>query len=207
MPDISDRALCSTDDVRLLVPGYEPDNTTLDALITLINAESVEAYRRTGREFVALAGNNLRVYEISAWNVRERRVRIHDAAAITTVKILDVDETTELETVNSADRVSLPRTRDEWEPIRQLKFLTGSPAPAQLACGRLVQVTATWGFPQVPDDLPVAIAKLVLVRYIAAVANDGTSLSEALNQIGFDAAIAFASAQAVLRGYANPALA
>lgn len=201
---LSARVLCDLDDVARLVPGYRPTDETQDLLVQLINAESMTAHRDTGREFMPVAGNPTRVFEITRSVARRRKVRIGDCATVTTVTILDVDQTTELETVTTADRVSLPRVRDSWEPVEQLEFPCGTGSPADLREGGLVQVTGTWGFPELPPDLTTAVAKMVLVRYLADVTTRGTSLAEALDQQGFNAGVAFAAAQATIRGFTAP---
>lgn len=198
---LSTRALCTLDDVARLVPGYRATDETQDALVTLINTESVTAHRDADREFVPLAGNLTRVFPITRTVVRRRLVRIGDCATVSTVKILDLDQATELETVAAADRVSLPRVRDSWEPVEQLGFPAGTGSPADLRCGGLVQVTGTWGFPDIPQDLQTAVAKMVLVRYLADITTRGTSLAEALDAQGFNAGVAFASARDTILSY------
>lgn len=201
---LATRAICEIDDVARLVAGYRPTDETQDVLVFLINAESRDAHRVSGREFVALSDNTTRVFDITPGVVRAREIRIGDCATVTTVKILDANQTTELETVASTDRVLLPRLRDTWEPITSIAFPPSTAVPATLACGGLVQVTGTWGFPAVPDDLRAAVAKMVLVRYLADITNGGTSLAEALNEQGFNPGAAYASARDTIRGYSRP---
>jgi hypothetical protein len=197
------REICQLADVTQLVPGYSTDAQTDALLNALITAESRTAHDLAGREFVVIAGATTRRYDLTGWNVITRRVRVGDMTTVTTVKLIAADQATELETVAAADRVSLPRVREEWQPIRQLWFPPASATPAQIACGRLLEITGTWGFPAIPADLEMAVAKMVLVRYINDAANAGTALADAVNEIGFDAASAFASARDVIRSYSD----
>lgn len=202
---LSDLALCDEDDVGRLVPGYTREVDTDDVVVELINSESQTAFRFAGREFVVFPASGTRLFDIDDRHVRTRVVAIGDASTITTVVVKDINGAT-LETVASADRVSLPRTRAAWEPITELWF-PPTTSPATLSDGNVLHVTANWGFPAVPDDVRLAVAKLVLVRYLADVASAGTALAAAANQQGFDAGIAFVSARDVLRSYRPAAFA
>jgi hypothetical protein len=112
-----------------------------------------------------------------------------------------------LETVSSGDWVAQPRTREAWQPITALWFPPASAAAAGVAPGYVVEVTGTWGFPSVPDDIRLSVARMTLVRYLADAAPSGSALADALNEQGFDVAMAFASAQAVKRSYRAPQVA
>jgi hypothetical protein len=194
------RALCTRADVARLVPGYSDDDVTDGVLEHLIAAESRAAHSKAGREFVTIASLTTRQYDIGVWSERERVVLVGDMTTVTTVTIEDQTGAT-LETVSAADRVSLPRVREEWEPITHLWFPPSSTTPASIVAGYVVEVVGVWGFPSIPDDLRMAVANMVLVRYIADAANSGTALADALNAQRFNAAVAFASAQDVIRGY------
>lgn len=200
----SSRGICSRADVMRLVPGYSDDPDTDGVLEEIIKAESRSAHQLYGREFVSIASATTRTFDLDEWSVRERRVRVGDMTTVTTVVIKDVNGVT-LETVAAADRVSLGsdgnRTREEWEPITELWFPPTTAAASSLAEGNVVVVTGVWGFPELPADLRMAVAKLVLVRYLADAANAGTALADAANEQGFDAGIAFVSAREVLRSY------
>lgn len=201
------RDICTRANVTALVPGYVSDVATDSVIDTLITAESRAAHKRAGREFKAIASNNTRRFDLGPWQQRNRRVRIGDLASATTVKIIDADQTTAVETVASANYVLWPRVREEWQPITAIDFPAGSPSPASLWSGRVLEVAGTWGFPSLPEDLVTAVAKMVLVRYLADAAASGTALSDALNEQGFNAAQAFASAREVIDSYRAPAVA
>lgn len=203
------RDLCALADVTGMVPGYATDSDTDDLLEVLITSESRDVYRRTGREIIAIdPAVATRRFDLSRWEERNRRIRIQDATTISTVKVIDYDQTTELETVVSADRVSLPRVREEWEPITQLSFPSGTANPATIRAGLVLEVNATWGWPSVPEDLKMAVATMVLVRYLGDAAQAGTAFADALGDVGFDPGRAFVSAQEKIKGYARrPAVA
>jgi hypothetical protein len=80
-------------------------------------------------------------------------------------------------------------------------------APATISEGDYLEVTGTWGFPTVPNDVRLGVARMTLVRYLADVTPVGSALSDAINELGFDIAMAFASAQAVKRSYGIPLVA
>lgn len=203
----SSRALCTRADVIRLVPGYDSDDATDGIIEALIAAESRTAHQRAGREFVTIAGATTRQYDLGAASAKSRYVTVGDMTTVTTVTVEDQQGTT-VETIVSADRVSLPRVREEWEPITALWFPPGTATPASyLGSGYVLEVVGVWGFPSVPDDLKVATAKMVLVRYLADAASAGTALSDALNDQGFDAGRAFASARDVVRSYSRPKVA
>lgn len=198
----SSRALCTRADVTRLVPGYSDDQNTDGVLEALIEAESQAVINRYGREFVGidLGASETRQFDLDERQERNRTVKVGDMTTVTAVVIKDVDGTT-LETVSSSDRVSLPRKRQAWEPITELWFPGTTNAASYLSAGNVLHVTGIWGFPEIPDDVRMAVAKLVLVRYLSDAANAGTALADSLVQQGFDAGIAFVSAREVLSDY------
>lgn len=202
------RDLCTLAHVVGYAPGYDANvdtngDRTLAKLQDLITEESTSQLNR-GREFRAIAGANPRVFDLTATHLRRRRLRVGDASAITTVTIVDNLGST-VETVAATDRVSLPRVRQEWEPIRTLWFPPSSPQPAQLGCGWTVSVSATWGFPAVPTNVREAVAKLVLIRWVTEVAPEGTAFSDALQDVNVGQLLE--TAAAVLDSYADPGIA
>jgi hypothetical protein len=201
------RVLCARPDVIRLVPGYSDDANTDGVLEDLIQAESQTWLQETGRELVPIAAaSSARQFDLTWTDCIGRKVYIGDANAITLVTVNDQNGTVQ-QTVASPARVSFPRTRQPWEPITALYFPSLATSAATLTPGYVLEVTATWGFPSVPSDVRVAVAKMVLVRYVADVAPSGSSLADALNEQGFDVGAAFASAQAVKRSYMAPLVA
>lgn len=195
------RELCTLADVTALVPGYTTDVDTDALLNALITSESRTFHADTGREFSAITpAVDPRLFDISSRDVRARIIPIGDCTTVTTVAIEDQQGNT-LETVASGDYILAPRIREEWEPVQELYFPKASATPATLSSDYVLSVTGTWGFPAVPADVVQAVAKLVLVRYVADAAPAGSALADALNEQSFDAGVAFASAQDVIRNY------
>jgi energy-converting hydrogenase Eha subunit A len=192
---LSDRALCQPEDVERLVPGFEFDEPTEDAIIDLINQQSEDVQIATGREITPIqTGVTERLFDLDDRQVALRRVSIGDCSTVTAVQIRDQDGTVQ-ETVTQPAYVLLPRVRQQWEPIRQIWFpAIGVPTPVSaLLCGRVVAVTGTWGFPSIPDAIRGATAKLVLVRYASHPASAGTELADALVDLNLAAMFAAAS--------------
>jgi hypothetical protein len=200
------RSLCELEDAASYAPGYRSDPATDSVLRQLIAAESRAIHERTGREFKAIMPVvGTRRFDIASWNSSERKVRIGDASAITTVKVIDSDQVTEIETVAAANYVTLPRVRQEWEPITALLFPSRSASAASLLSGRVLEVAGTWGFPSIPADLREACAKLVVTRYVSDAAAAGSAFSEALAEVNVGAL--FASAREVVESYTTPLVA
>jgi hypothetical protein len=199
----SGRDLCTLADVTQLVPGYVTDAATDALLSALITSESRSAHELCQREFVTIASATTRRFDMDECAESRRRVYVGDMTSVTTVLILDQTGVTQ-DTVASADYVTVPRVREEWEPITHLWFPPYSPSPASpLGDGYLVEVTGVWGFPSIPADLRVGTANMVLVRYLSDAAPAGSSFADALNEEGFNAAQAFAYAQSVFRRYSR----
>jgi len=198
------RPLCALADVLRYVPGYALESDTDEALETLIAAESRSLHQHTGREFVAIVGAGIRLFEIGPRELRTRRIRIGDCASITTVRVLEEDGTTVVATVAAADRESLPRTREEWEPIRQIRLRSTTTGAPSISSGQLLEVAGTWGFPVIPEDVRQACAKLVIVRYMSDVAFEGTAFADAVRESDISIGGLLRSAQEAIAGYSEP---
>jgi hypothetical protein len=201
------RTLCTRADVIRLIPGYRDEPGTDGILDDLIQAESQTWLRDTAREFVPIAAvSSERLFYIDLADARTRTVWIGDANVITVVATED-QAGNPLETIAAGGYIEMSRNRQAWEPVRGLWFPPSSSSPATISEGDFLSVTATWGFPSVPHDVRLGVARMTLVRYLADVSAIGSSLSDALNEQGFDIAMAFASAQAVKRSYGIPLIA
>jgi len=75
------------------------------------------------------------------------------ASAPTLVRVLDKDGVA-VATVPAGDQVLYPRIREAWEPIQRIGFTTDV---TKLLYGYNVEITATWGFPSVPEDVRQAV--------------------------------------------------
>lgn len=210
-PTLVFRGLCELADVTSFAPRYTGDADTDALLERLILAETRSIQRETGREFVAFSpAVAMRRFDIAAWNVQARKIYIGDLAqAPNTVKIIENDQTTEIQTVASTDYVLLPRVRDGWAPITAIFFPWATTNAVDLVAGRVLEITLSgtnvWGFPSIPDDIREACAKLVVARYALDAANAGTLLADSLAQINIGAL--FASGRSVVESYALPLVA
>jgi hypothetical protein len=188
-PDqLQPRALCALLDVTKRVPGYEPgdDETVDDILNDLIVQESRDFVETTGREIVAMSSGP-RVFDLTVSMIGRRSLPIGDAASITQVELFDYDGTTSLGVIASNLYVLQPRVRDDWQPIRRLWFpYRPVSAPVLLAPGRTLEITATWGFPAIPDTVRRAVATLVIFRYLNDAAAAGTVFADAANREDFN---------------------
>lgn len=166
-----------------------------------------------GREFKA-AGTNPqpRFFDVDEQARFYAMVSVGDmAAAPTLVRILDTDWTTVIDTVDTADYLTLPFNREAWEPITKLRF--NHPRVAPLRYGQRIEVTGTFGFPAVPGNVRQAVLEAVT----AAVDRDVEHYSQDLGAIsagaGTNVIVAAGrpsfltmppSSLAVARGYAAP---
>ncbi len=201
------RPLCALADVLRYVPGYESEQATDETLEGFIAAESRTIHQRHAREFVSIVGAGTRLFEIRPREVRSRRIRIGDCATVTTVRVLEENGTTLVTTVAATARESLPRTREEWEPIRIIRLFSSTYGGPTISAGQLLEVVGTWGFPQIPADVREACAKLVIVRYMSDVALEGTSFAEAVNESEISIGGLLRSSREALAGYSGPSFA
>ena len=214
---VAARDLCTLADVVRYAPGYTAgDDADTDAtLTTLITAISREVHRAAGREFVAI--NPVvpdRRFPLDQAALRLADVRIGDCTTVTALELQDENGAT-LQTFTADQIIALPLVREEWEPIQQIRMPPGVAmvawplyyprwiAPARPAIGGYLQVSGTWGFPSLPEDIVQAAARLVLLRYLNDVAAEGTAFAEAVNQAGLNLASLFRSAADVVASYHN----
>jgi hypothetical protein len=198
------RDLCELADVLRYVPGYETEEATDETLQAQITAESRRIHRTTGREFVAIAGLDPRLFEIGRKELGNRRIRIGDATEIETVRILRDDATTPVAELDPGVYAAQPYVREEWEPIRELKLLQAAPTPSY---GQLLEVSAVWGYPSIPEDIREACAKLVIVRYLTDIAFRGTALSDALGESEINVGGLLVSAREAIANHGTPEVA
>jgi hypothetical protein len=119
--------------------------------------------------------------------VEERELVIGDAAEISAVTITLQDGTL-IQTLDSSAWVELERDREDWEPITSLEFPLFVLNAAALSIATLINVTATWGFPSVPDTIRRSVATLVIHRYLNDPAAVGTAFANAANRDEFNLA-------------------
>ncbi len=203
------RALCELDDVKRYAPGYsgQMNETTEDALVSLINAQTRSFAQRARREFVAVEATQpaIRLFDVTDTDAASRKVWVGDMADTADLAVTVLEQSGDVVEVVDPDAVvGLPRNREEWEPINWLWFPAGADTAAAITSGQVLSVESNWGFPSIPDDVTQAVAKMVIVRYVSDVANAGTGFADALDNI--DVGALFASAREVASLYRMPSL-
>lgn len=190
--------LCTVDNIKTYVPGYETDADTDALLARLVTSESEEIMAECGREIIPFGDQpETRSFEISHRTARYRRLPVGDIASVG-----DTDIVVELLDANEANPVTVDRSayrplyrlkrqpRERWEPVTQLEFLRTA---GNLVAGHTVLVTASYGFPTVPAFIREATAKRVILRYVSDVAASGTAFADAIDNLNL--AGLFASAR------------
>jgi hypothetical protein len=103
---------------------------------------------------------------------RGHTLSIGDATSISSVVVRDYDAAVVQTLVLGTDYYVLPRSREEWEPIRRLRFRD----TVSLTDDYVVEVTGVWGFPQVPEDIKRAVYEEIAV----SIDRDTTNYRESL---------------------------
>jgi hypothetical protein len=163
MPEtLSTRALVTLDEARDWLNLATGNTVEDDELRKVINDISDRAHQEAQREFKAIGTNpQTRDFPVDDYALMTGEVHIGDAAAVTSVQLIDSDWSTVLETVDTADWQARPLVRQEWEPIRRIKlnYLNGA---SYLRAGYLVRVTGTFGFPVVPKNVRQAVLDAIV---------------------------------------------
>lgn len=164
MEELSTRALCSLDDVKQyvnLVDEVDQD----ELLIRLINSASEAVYTITGREFKTI-GSNPQTRTFDAVEVYANGfLYLGDFTAISSVVIYD-DYDNIVQTMDISDVILLPRNRQPWEPYQAIKLRHQSVSSTQY-----LEVTGTWGFPSVPEEIRQAVVVTVGIWYARDIAS------------------------------------
>lgn len=177
MPVLSSRALAGLEETKRYAKIDLAETGDDDIVIDRINAASALIHRVADREFKPVGTNpQTRSFDLIAprYGVPpSNELRIGDLASAPTAVTIDGNVVTDLSTV-----VGLPRVRQEWEPIRRLRFgsaLGTYPAywPGYWS-GSVIEVTGTWGFPEVPAD----IREACIVTVAIWLSRDVTTYSE-----------------------------
>jgi hypothetical protein len=159
MTTLSSRALITLDYAKEYLKTRASDEGEDDLLIELINAASTEIHNLAGREFKPRGTNpQTRAFDVPAswygtWPLfRSREFFVGDLAAFPTdVKINGTS-------INLAAVTALPRVREDWQPFSHLRLDNTILLTPTLTTYRyaLVEVTGTWGFPAVPENIKQA---------------------------------------------------
>lgn len=186
------RDLCTLVDVTSYLPGYkadDPDNAgTNEKLQALITSQSQLIMLERGREIVAAgsqpATRHFLIDNRQAWR---RIVDVGDLSTAEgiTVRLLAWDRTLSA-TITAESTIGLYGDREyqleDWEPVTRLSFplFLGGPI---IIPGQWLEVTGTFGFPEIPAFVKEACAGRVILRYLSDVAQAGTALTDALQNV------------------------
>lgn len=140
------------------------DTVDDDLLVSLVTTASRRIDNRCGRRFYADTAATARVYEAQSTNVV-----ICDDISTTTSLVVKVDDdgdgSFETTLTSGTDYQLEPlNALAKGNPISQLRG-TGRAFPRSSVGQALVQVTAKWGWPSVPDPIAEATRLLVLRQF------------------------------------------
>lgn len=176
--------LCSIADVKRYIGETSDDYD--DEIADLVAAASQAFLSRTRRELRPFTANpSTRVFDIDADVIAERSILPGDLASFSNVVIKAPDGTL-MQTVDVSTVVGLPRIREPWRPIAELAFLRGLTGSAILsvggsrygAPGYTLEVTGSWGFPQVPADIRREVKKIAAAGLARDVKRTSKTFSE-----------------------------
>lgn len=178
---LSARALAGLDETKRYAKIDLAETGDDDVVIDRINAASALIHRVADREFKPI-GTNPQTRSFDLISPRygtppSSELRIGDLASAPTAVTINGNVVTNLSTTV----VGLPRVRQEWEPIRRLRFgstlgtYPGDPVywPGYWS-GAVIEVTGNWGFPEVPAD----IREACIVTVAIWLSRDVTTYSE-----------------------------
>lgn len=150
---ISTRALVGLGETKDWLSRKNIDTGDDLKIVQRINAASERIIDVAGREFKPnTAGLTARSFDVSPYD-NGGAFHIGDLATLTsaTASFTDLHTGTLVQTLDlTADVVAMPRNRKPWEPIVAFKFLTSATG---YQAGNVLNVTGTWGFPAVPEDV------------------------------------------------------
>lgn len=197
----ADRDLCTLADVTSYIPAYVANAITDRKLRRLISAESDLIHDEAGREIVAKGTQPAtRTFEISTKAAQLRQLNVGDLASTDdlVVSILHwdgtVSRTVDLSAIVPLYEGERQPTRD-WEPITELSFPWGRPQMPVFIPQQALELTGTFGFPQIPRFVREACAKRVIIRYVSDVAHSGTDFANAVEQGNLNLAAMFNAAE------------
>lgn len=132
-------------------------------LVRVINDISDLFHAEAEREFKVIGSNpQARIFHVDGEGIRNGIVNVGDLQSVTTLEVLNSDWSTVRETVDSADYALLPRTREAWQPARQIQ-LNHRNGVGWLRGEYLVRVTGAFGFPAVPGRVRQAVLDEIAV--------------------------------------------
>jgi hypothetical protein len=146
-------ALCDFELTKQLVGWKSTSEANDDQLRSLINDVSDLIHEYTGRQFVVDEEPATLRYLLETDDVEERSLMIDDLSAPAETIEIRLRDGTLLETVDLALVEQLTHSRRRGRPIVELGFVPGFSGSALLARGNAVDVTGTWGWPEIPETV------------------------------------------------------
>jgi hypothetical protein len=141
--------LVDFDRVKALIGWKSTSTINDDLLIEAINAVNELIHDYTQRQFVKDAAPETRRFLLQPDDVDERSLMIDDLAELDSVELKLRDgtlvETCDLNLVDAKTHSRRPN-----QPVVELEFIPGFATSARIARHQAVDVTATWGWPQIP---------------------------------------------------------
>ena len=149
---IGSRALVGLAETKDWLNQQNIDTSEDLEIVRVINDVSDRIHYEAAREFIAKDSTALRTFEVDYCGYS---LYVGDMAALTTaspaVSIIASDWVTTIRTLDAADITTYPLRREPWQPITKLELSRLKSPP--LYPGMRVQVSGTWGFPQVPGNI------------------------------------------------------
>lgn len=160
---LSSRALVSLAEAKDWLQQQNIDTTGDLELARVINDISDLFHAEAEREFKVVGTNpQTRIFRVDGDGVRNGIVSVGDLQSVTSLEVLSNDWSTVRETVASGDYALLPRTRESWQPARQIQ-LNHRNGVGWLRGDYLVRVTGSFGFPSVPGRVRQAVLDEIAV--------------------------------------------
>lgn len=169
---VSATALVTLAQVRAYI-GKPSGDTGQDSLLTeLIGRATLAFQAHTGRKLGLDASSSTRTYELTPYDAARRLIRVDDlSAAPSSVVTKTKSDTTVTTYTVGTDLLMRPYNRETWEPITAIEV---RPSATGLSEDYIVEVTGTFGWPAVPDDVQQAALQQVRTWWRRDVANTGT---------------------------------
>lgn len=204
--------LCTRGDVLAMLS--DPTDADVDMVDRLITAASAALMRAAGREFATLdvdeieAGADGEEVTYRPGTVTRRFVPL--AARAARIHVGDMAaEPSRVDVVTPAGELvhgdvtveCWPLNRRPWEPI------TAIGVPVAVTPGQRIDVTSTWGFPQVPADIRQACAAQVREWYVRDPSRFGDAFAAAEGDLAVPARELSLVSRDAARAYRLPVIA
>lgn len=196
MDTLSERALCSLDDVKQYI-NLETDVDQDELLIRLINAASEAIYTITNREFTN-ADTGARRFDVSDVYANGK-LYIGDFSGLTSIRVFskpyfDADSAAIVSDALATSDIAYAATFDPDLPVFATVLYPRQPKPWEsynavriygytLSADQVIEVDATWGFPEVPQEIRQAAVVTVGIWHARDVADFGATFSVSQDRV------------------------